>query len=63
MYSSRSDTEINGGAGEIAQIVERLISLAAATVAIPTDLGDADIALGGWITGQLLKSDGGFSAP
>ncbi len=54
VYSSRYDTEFNGGAGNIPHIVERLDSLGAATVAIEADLGDADVASGVFDVAETL---------
>ena len=54
VYSSRYDTEINGGAGNISQIVEHLDSLGAATVAIEADLGDPDVTSGVFDVAETL---------
>ena len=56
VYSSRYDIEINGGAGDISQIVERLESLGAATVAIEADLGDPDVTSGVFDMAETLGS-------
>ena len=54
VYSSRYDTEINGGAGDIPRMVERLDSLGAATVAIEADLGDPDVTSGVFDVAETL---------
>ncbi|MES2094703.1 MAG: SDR family oxidoreductase [Actinomycetota bacterium] len=44
VYSGQYDADINGGAGDIPAIEQRLRSLGAQTVAIEADLGHADVA-------------------
>ena len=54
VYSSRYDTEINEGAGNILQIVEHLDSLGAETIAIEADLGDPDVTAGVFDVAETL---------
>ncbi len=43
VYFSRYDGDVNGGAGDIPALEQRLRSLGARTVAIEADLGEADV--------------------